>query len=88
MVTYRPLFVNISQGFSKVSNLFSKGSSVFRGSTQEDWKDLEATDSQLQWPIGKDLHGRGVLHFQDLNAKATKDRLHVTSIHPLNTDND
>lgn len=95
MVTYRPLFVNISQSLSKipslskVSSLFSKGSSVFKRSTQENWKDLEeATDSQLQWPIGKDLHGRDVLRLQDLNAKATKDRLHVISIHPLNTDSE
>ena len=55
--------------------------------TQDGWKDLEdATDSQLQWPIGKDSHGRDVLRFQDLNAKATKDMLHVVNIYPLKTD--
>ena len=53
MVTYRPLFVNMSQSISKASSLFSKGSSVSKRATQDGWKDLEeATDSQLQWPIG------------------------------------
>ena len=87
MVTYRPLFVNISQSVSKVSSLFSKGNSISKRATQDGWKDLEdATDSQLQWPIGKDSHGRDVLRFQDLNAKATKDMLHVVNIHPLKTE--
>ena len=52
MVTYRPLFVNISQSLTKVSSLISKPSSISKASTQDGWKDLdEATDSQPQWPI-------------------------------------
>ena len=87
LVTYRPLFINISQSVSKVSSLFCKSNSMSKRATQDDWKPLEdATDSQLQWPIGKDSHGRDVLRFQDLNAKATKDMLHAVNIHPLKTD--
>ena len=53
MVTYRPLVVNISQSLSKASSLFSKGGSVSKRATQDDWNDLEeATASQLQWPTG------------------------------------
>ena len=83
MVTYRPLFVNISHSFSKVLSLFIKNNPESKRATEDGWKDLEdATDSQLQRPIGKDLHGRDV-RFQDLNAKATKDGHHVVNINPL-----
>ena len=86
LVTYRPLFVNVRQSFLKVSSLFSKGSSVSKRATKDGWKDLEdATDPQLQRPIGEDLRGRDV-RLQDLNANATKDGLHVINISALEID--
>lgn len=87
LVTYRPLFINISQSVSKVWSLYNKGNSILKRATQDDWQNLEdATDYPLQWPIGKDSHGLDVLRFRDLNAKATKDVLHAVNIHPLETD--
>ena len=88
IITYRPLLTNLNLNLSKVSGLFSKGTEESKGSRQDGWTDLENDlDHNFAWPVGKDLQGRDVVRLQDLNAKATKDGLHIVNIDPLKSDN-
>lgn len=88
IITYRPLFTNVNLNFSKLSSLFSKGTVESKRSRQDGWTDLESDlDHGYTWPVGKDLQGRDVARLQDLNAKATKNGLHIVNIDPLQSDN-
>ena len=88
IITYRPLFTNVKLNFSKLSGLFSKGTVESKRSRQDGWTDLEGDlDHSFTWPVGKDLQGRDVVRLQDLNAKVTKNGLHIVNIDPLHTDN-
>ena len=88
IATYRPLFTNLPLNLSKASSLFSKSGTGSKGSRHDGWKDLEAEPSeQLQWAVGKDIHGRDDHRLQQLNAKATKDGLHIVNVDSLPSDN-
>ena len=88
VITYRPLFTNVKLDFSKFSGLFSKGTVESKRSGQDGWTDLESDlDHGFTWPVGKDLQSCDVVRLQDLNAKATKDGLHIVNIDPPQSDN-
>ncbi len=88
IITYRPLFTNVNLNLSKVSALFSTGTAESKGTRQDGWTDLaNDLDNNFTWPVGKDLQGRDVVRLQDLNAKATKDGLHIVNIDPLENGN-
>ena len=80
IMTYRPLFTNINIDLSNVSGLFSKGTVESKGSRQGGWTDLE---NDFTWPVGKNSQGHDVVRLQDLNARATRDGLHIVNIDPL-----
>lgn len=84
MMTYRPLFTNINVNLSNVSGLFSKGTVESKSSRQARWTDLE---NDFTWPVGMDSQGQDAARLQDLNAKATRDGLHIVNIDPLQSHN-
>ena len=79
MMTYRPLFTNINVNLSNVSGLFSKGTVESKSSRLE---------NDFTWPVGIDSQGRDAARLQDLNAKATRDGLHIVNIAPLQSHNE
>ena len=88
ITTYRPLFRNVNLNFSNVTGLFSKGTVESKRSRQDGWTDLESDlDHSFTWPVGKDVQDRDVVRLQDLNAKATKDGLHIVNVDPLQSEN-
>ena len=87
-ITYRPLFTNINIDLSNISGLFSKGTVESKGSRQGGWTDLEnGFNYNYTWPVGMDSQGRDVVALQDLNAKATGDKLHIVNIDTLQSHN-
>lgn len=84
IITYRPLFTDININLSNVSGLFSKGTVESKGSRQGGWTDLE---NDFTWPVGKDSKGHDAVRLQNLNAKATRDGLHIVNIDPLQSPN-
>lgn len=78
MVTYRPLFCNISPSISKtVSSILSfgkHGSSA--GSKTDDSKDGDPERRlQYNWPAAQGLHTP--MTYQEMHAKVTKPGIHV-----------
>ena len=88
VVTYRPLFTKLPLNLSKASSLFSESGTGSEGSRRDGWKDLEAEpNEQLQWAVGKDIHGRDDHRLWQLNAKATKDGPQIVNVDLLPSDN-
>ena len=69
VVTYRPLFANININLSKLSSLFSRGSSAASND--------DSSNPHFLWPAARGLHGNDTLR---LNSKAAKNSLHFINV--------
>ena len=94
ITTYRPLVISIKESlqskFSRSKENVSKEKPWYSGSSNSNFNDGSSRSRSLpesmRWPIGRGLRGQADLRYQNLNRKATSDKLHVIHVLPKQHD--
>ncbi|KAI4163379.1 MAG: hypothetical protein LQ342_002886 [Letrouitia transgressa] len=79
LVTYRPLFRNMTLSLPKQLQRFSHSSQT--GNPSEDTPSTKERDLEFKWPAARGLRGQA-LSYQGLYSKVNKNGVHVYNINP------